>query len=105
MKKYLFGIFALVLAIGMSSYTVRFADKFFPYDGSGSEALESNYGAATTESCPSPNNVLCGIVVNADADSDLEQTELDDFIDSSRDPDHDGNFTEEGETSFIKLKP
>jgi hypothetical protein len=104
MKKYLFGIFALVLAIGMSSYTVRFADKFFPYEGGAQNSI-SSYGEATTEDCPSPNSALCGIIVDADSDSDLEQTELNTFISSSRDPDHDGNFLEHGETTYIRLKP
>jgi hypothetical protein len=108
MKKYLFGVFALVLAIGFSAYTTseyRFADRYFVYDGTGAHDAVTNYGAGlSTFSCPIPDLKLCAIIVNDDGDNVLEAGEMTTFK-STRTADGDADFLDEGETTFIKLKP
>ena len=61
MKKNLLGIFALVLTIAVSSFTVKkVTNRFLIYKGTGSQTSISNYNSPTTTE---PSDVSGGAVI------------------------------------------
>lgn len=97
MKRYLFGVFALALAIGFTAFTSpafranRFL-QFTPVAGSTSEVLQSNYtdvGTTAPAACNNINVKVCWIAVNdADASGTISALEFQNGV-SSKDTDSD----------------
>lgn len=48
MKRYLMALCALVLAVGFSAFSPKFALRYIVYDGSGAENSFSNYAVQST---------------------------------------------------------
>lgn len=114
MKKYLLGLFAVVLAIGFSAFTKsqpvekKFATFYLQYNGSigTAEKVISNYTqvSGTLSTCNLAQNRLCWIVVDdADANGTIDQTELDAFF-AVRDTDSDDILSDQAEVASVLEK-
>lgn len=85
MKKYLLGVFAVVLAIGFSAFTKSEAPKAEKKQtlitlvyNAGLQSQVASYSPVTTPpSCPTPPTRLCAVRVNdADGNGTISQTEF-----------------------------
>jgi hypothetical protein len=111
MKKYLFGLFALVLAVGISAYTAPkkvFANKYLVYD-TGTKTLVGSYTPQDTEptlACSGISQVCWLKVEDLNSNGTISQTEFDaafEAIDEGANP-GDGSIDDDGEIDHVFQK-
>jgi hypothetical protein len=97
MKKNLLALGAIVLAIALSSFSMKkTVNVFFVYDGSGDEALRSNYAEQSTQPATLTGTDILNWFKIADDNGTVTDTEFSTAF-SSYDTDHDGTLDDQSD--------